>query len=159
DNSLRWGFTGDLQLTYGEIKADLEAFESVVDKLAGSASPPTPVQSAKLAPIVDGLKPEARIDAERAEKLATWLREAPTLEQDSTESARRQRLMDAVAIPAARKKAIETLKGRLPLFVFFNNYFRVRPLIFLEHLAQKVESGVQLEEYDYGNACLLKFLG
>jgi hypothetical protein len=44
--------------------------------------------------------------------------------------------------------------------VLFNNYFRVRPRIHLEHLASRQASGVlDDKEYDYGNLCLLKLLG
>jgi predicted ATPase len=42
----------------------------------------------------------------------------------------------------------------------FSNYFRVRPLIHLEHLAQRLETGVLDDDaYDYGNKCLLQLLG
>ncbi len=44
--------------------------------------------------------------------------------------------------------------------MLFNNYFRVHPLIHLEHLAVRLETNVLDESrYDYGNSCLLKLLG
>src|SRR5699024_3369475 len=47
-----------------------------------------------------------------------------------------------------------------PVFVLFNNYFRVHPRIHLAHLADRIENGVlDDEQYDYGNLCLLKLLG
>jgi predicted ATP-dependent endonuclease of OLD family len=46
------------------------------------------------------------------------------------------------------------------VFVRFRDYFRVRPLIHLEHLAQRLEKNlVDDEYYDYGNQCLLRLLG
>jgi hypothetical protein len=46
------------------------------------------------------------------------------------------------------------------VFVLFSDYFRVRPLIHLEHLAQRLESNLLDDEaYDYGNKCLLQLLG
>ena len=59
-----------------------------------------------------------------------------------------------------RNVALKILQTRLPVFVLFNNYFRVRPLIHLEHLAQRIESKSLSDiYYDYGNECLLKLLG
>jgi len=46
------------------------------------------------------------------------------------------------------------------VFVLFNNYFRVRPNIHLDHLAERSERGLLEDEfYDYGNLCLMKLLG
>lgn len=46
------------------------------------------------------------------------------------------------------------------MFVLFSNYFRVRPLIHLDHLATRVEQNLLDDaQYDYGNQCLLKLLG
>ena len=46
------------------------------------------------------------------------------------------------------------------MFVFFNNYFRVRPNLHLRHLADRVENNLLDDDrYDYGNLCLLKLLG
>src|SRR5262249_51132952 len=57
-------------------------------------------------------------------------------------------------------KAIDALSKRIPLFVLFSNYFRVRPSVHLEHLAHRTEQNLlDDKQYDYGNLCLLKFLG
>lgn len=47
------------------------------------------------------------------------------------------------------------------MFVLFNNYFKVKPLIHLQHLADRIDSNVLDNDkyYDYGNTCLLKLLG
>lgn len=46
------------------------------------------------------------------------------------------------------------------MLVLFSNYFRVRPLIHLQHLADRLDTGVLDDAaYDYGNACLMKLLG
>ena len=48
----------------------------------------------------------------------------------------------------------------MPVFVLFNNYFRVRPLIHLRHLADRLDNNtLDDEQYDYGNQCLMKLLG
>jgi predicted ATPase len=52
------------------------------------------------------------------------------------------------------------LHKRLPKFVLYSNYFRVRPLIHLAHLTQRLATKVLDDaQYDYGNSCLLKLLG
>ena len=43
---------------------------------------------------------------------------------------------------------------------YFNNYFKVKPSVHLEHLAERIEKKLLDDEYyDYGNICLLKLLG
>lgn len=57
-------------------------------------------------------------------------------------------------------KLLKHLSTKIPKFVYFNNYIRVKPRIHLEHLAQRQENN-QLDDkyFDYGNISLLKFLG
>lgn len=57
-------------------------------------------------------------------------------------------------------KLIKHLHEKLPKFVYFNNYIKVKPLIHLERLANRQDNN-QLDDkyYDYGNISLLKFLG
>ena len=46
------------------------------------------------------------------------------------------------------------------MFVYFNNYFRVRPNLHLRRFAERVEQELLDDDlYDYGNLCLLKLLG
>jgi hypothetical protein len=81
-------------------------------------------------------------------------------EGDKAEEARYDRLSRACKVAEERAAASKRFAESLPLFVLFNNYFRVRPRIHLEHLAQRVQSGVlDDKQYDYGNLCLLKLLG
>jgi len=81
-------------------------------------------------------------------------------EEDKREEARCDRLLNVTGLSDRRDKALKALNDRLPIFVLFNNYFRVRPLIHLEHLASRIESGVlDDEQYDFGNKCFLKLLG
>jgi hypothetical protein len=81
-------------------------------------------------------------------------------EANTAEKKRHDRLLDASGVADSRAAARERLKSRLPIFVLFNNYFRVRPLIHLDHLAQRIDTNVlDDDQYDYGNQCLLKLLG
>ena len=56
---------------------------------------------------------------------------------------------------------MKILDKRTPVFVLFNNYFKVKPLVHLQHLADRIDSNILDNDkyYDYGNICLLKLLG
>ncbi len=47
------------------------------------------------------------------------------------EEARYDSLKTAIGIGDARDDAVQALRERVPVFVLFSNYFRVRPLIHL----------------------------
>lgn len=60
----------------------------------------------------------------------------------------------------AQAKVLAELRKRTPIFVYFSAYFRVRPLIHLEHLATRSEQKLlDDDQYDFGNLCLLKNIG
>jgi hypothetical protein len=102
------------------------------------------------------------ITAARAKALRTWLDANVALvdESNSTEDNRHTRLVDLTDVPLAQDAALEALDARLPTFVLFNNYFRVKPSIHLAHLAERLRTGsLDDDQYDYGNECLLKLLG
>ena len=81
-------------------------------------------------------------------------------ENDQQEENRHERLTAAIGLESRRDLALGILYPLIPVFVLFSKYFRVRPNIHLEHLAQRLESGVLDDKtYDYGNECLLRLLG
>lgn len=146
--------------TYGSLLKDLKRLCAHVDKRkqAEDAAP-----SATLEEITGGWAEATLIDVERATLLKSWLdgTALPLIEEDNeTEDKRYDRIKEALGVAERRNAALKHLKNCLPVFVLFNNYFRVRPRIHLAHLAQRVDSGVlDDEQYDYGNLCLLKLLG
>src|SRR4029077_5503227 len=80
--------------------------------------------------------------------------------QDGKELARLEMLQAACAIEQRRNEVLKILEARLPVFVYFNRYIRVAPIIHLEHFATRIEQGLlDDEQYDFGNQCLLKLLG
>jgi hypothetical protein len=94
--------------------------------------------------------------------LKTWLEKVLPLVEESNEAEEKRYddLMAAVTLEERRFSAVKTLHRRLPVFVRFRDYFRVRPLIHLEHLAQRMEANLlDGDYYDYGNQCLLRLLG
>ena len=102
------------------------------------------------------------IDQNRGQDLRSWLDLVTTCvdENDSTQDARHTRLMEYTRVPDQRAAVLKKLKSRLPVFVYFNSYFRVRPNLHLRHFAERVENNLLDDDrYDYGNLCLLKLLG
>jgi predicted ATPase len=151
--------------TFGGIKKDLTRLAAHVDARVakpaeGQAAPELP--SAQLAAIITEIADGTEVSAELATRLTSWLQTALALidESNQAEEERYDRLTKAVSYNARRDAARSILDKRVPIFVLFSNYFRVKPLIHLEHLAQRIESNVLDDDYyDYGNKCLLQLLG
>lgn len=81
-------------------------------------------------------------------------------EGNKTEETRQKKLLEQVQFNINYSETLKTLNKRIPVFILFNNYFKVKPSIHLEHLAQRTEKNLLDDEYfDYGNLCLLKLLG
>lgn len=145
--------------TYGTMSKDLVRLCAHVDA-RNPAEEPAP--GVALAALTSGWTDSTIVNGERAAQLKTWLERALPLidEANKAEEERYDRLRAACSVAEDRVAALKHLTTRIPVFVLFNNYFRVRPRIHLAHLAQRIESGVlDDEQYDYGNVCLLKLLG
>jgi len=81
-------------------------------------------------------------------------------EDNKEEEDRYDKLLKACGEAERYDEALAILFGRIPLVVLFSNYYRVRPLIHLAHLATRIEKKLlDDDQYDYGNECLLRFLG
>ena len=103
-----------------------------------------------------------RITDEHAIKLRQWLDSVIKYvdENDTAEDQRHTRLLGYTRIAEKRDAAVKKLRSRLPVFVYFNNYFRVRPNLHLRRFAERVgQNLLDDDRYDYGNLCLLKWLG
>ena len=103
-----------------------------------------------------------KTDGDRATELQHWLDSVIEFvdENDSTEDARHTRILGYTRIAEECDAALQKLEHRLPVFVYFNNYFRVRPNLNLRRFADRVEQDILDDDrYDYGNLCLLKLLG
>ncbi len=81
-------------------------------------------------------------------------------ETSQSEESRYDRIIAACEAAKVRQEVLDQLSAMCPTFVLFNNYFRVRPRIQLDHLATRIEKKLLDDDaYDYGNICLLKLLG
>ena len=147
-----------------EIRKDLQRLATHVDSHAAEGQEDEePGIGASLDDVIgDWQVGTTRIAADRATELRSWLDSALPFvdEKDAAEDARHTRLLRYIRIAEARDVALTKLNRRLPVFVYFNNYFRVRPNLHLRHLADRVEQNILDDDhYDYGNLCLLKLLG
>ena len=112
--------------------------------------------------ISDGWHDNSEISSEISESISKWLNNNYEFveEDNEKEEARHAELLEDLKFNVKRDEVLKILDERTPVFVLFNNYFKVKPLIHLEHLAQRVEENILDDEYyDYGNLCLLKLLG
>ena len=166
DNSAWHTFDGGpARVTLSSIKKDLarlaaHADANVPQQEEGKPAPALP--SSELEAITKGWPEAGIIKGESSSRLETWLKKVLPLvdERNQEEEARHDHLTAAIQLEAKRDEALKTLDARTPVFVLFSNYFRVRPIIHLEHLAQRIESkSLDDKWYDYGNECLLRLLG
>lgn len=149
---------------FGELKKDFVRLFAHVDGRVPRGMdglPPATTPSSNFASATRGWDDADEIKGERAATLRKTLEKIFLLieEGNDAEEKRYDELMDAVTLEDRRLTVLRTLHQRLPVFVRFRDYFRVRPLIHLEHLAQRLELNVLDGDYDYGNQCLLRLLG
>lgn len=145
-----------------DIKGKLVKLSAHLDKEA-SADEDKETPGQRLTKIIGEKHDFSRIDGALAQSLKDWLEAdgyAHVDDNDDAQSTRLQDLLGQVSIGEQRAAALKTLEQRIPVFVLFNNYFRVRPLIHLGKLAHRIENDVlEDSDYDYGNVCFLKLLG
>ena len=150
---------------YGAIQKDLLRLAAHVDRrapIANDGQPAPPLLGKRLAEMTRTWPDTKPLDEKVAGPLKQWLNEALVLvdEQNEDEDRRIDRLRTQVEIYRLHDEALAILNNRIPIFVLYSNYFRVRPIIHLAHLADRIEKRLLDDnQYDYGNTCLLKLLG
>ena len=84
------------------------------------------------------------IAADRAADLRRWLDSVMKFvdEKDASQDQRHSRLLGYVQLAEDRDAALRELNSRLPVLVYFNNYFRVRPNLHLRRFADRVEQNI-----------------
>ena len=151
--------------TYAAVTKDLVRLSAHVDsrfKTPEGQEPPSQTLGEELEEITSSWIETTVISSARAAELNDWLQKAlPCVdESNETEERRYDHVKEIVSTAAIHDRVLKIVRQRLPVFVRFSNYFRVRPLIHLDHLAHRTETNVLDDEYyDYGNNCLLQLLG
>jgi hypothetical protein len=145
--------------TLGEIRKDLIRIAAHID---GRKPDANPTAAQQMEGIVKGWRDDQYVTGTLASGLKTWLesRLADVDENDKKEEERYDKIIAICGFYDRYAEAAAILYERLPLFVLFSNYHRVRPLVHLAHLATRIEQKLlDDDQYDYGNECLLRLLG
>jgi Predicted ATP-dependent endonuclease of the OLD family len=157
NNEVRWSLPEvPSWRTYASIGKDLVRFRAHVAHRPGGDE-----LVSSLGPIVEGVRNSGFLKDETAKQLDAWLERALSIMDEENDNAEAQfdRIRAAVLHHSVRAKAWGVLFPRTPVFVYFSQFFTVRPRIHLAHLAQRQASGEIDENYDFGNLCLLELLG
>lgn len=149
---------------FKDLKADFLRLAAHLDKQLEPTTTLSVVKpSDKLTKLIDGFSDFKTVSKTDTPELVKWFESVFTdvNEDDKKETDRYEKLSNFIKINSQSEEVIKILAARKPVFVLFNNYFKVKPLIHLEHLADRIDSNIMDDDkfYDYGNLCLLKMLG
>ena len=111
---------------------------------------------------VSGLTRSYIITSDRAKQLQVWLKNnIKYLDDDnSKENFRYEKIGELLERPIECASVLNACKDMMPKFILFSNYFRIKPVLHLRKLADRIaNNSLDDSQYDYGNICLLKFLG
>jgi predicted ATP-binding protein involved in virulence len=158
DGSRRYWF-GELAMwsRYADVREALDALRSALTQPATAAAPAV----AALAELTAEWEPATTLREMRAAQLLDWLDTAAAdLDANQPEiSAALTAVRDAARRDGRTDEAFEAIEGHIPFFVYFSQYVKVQPRIHLGRLAAQEAAGDVDEEYDFGNLCLLRYLG
>jgi len=149
---------------YKDIKNDLTRLLAHLDKqyIKDNVDDEANKPSVLLNPKIKEWKDNAEISDEKTTELIAFLEDNYALidEENDKEEARYNKLKAKIKFNEKRDEVLKILSSRTPVFILFNNYFKVKPSVHLEHLATRTEQNLLDDNYyDYGNLCLLKLLG
>lgn len=156
---------GPARLVFRDVEKDLSRmymhFEEVFRKENPEAEDKN-LPQVKYKEISGKIDPELPMSLEVSKELIAWLESNLKYldEGNEKENTRYDKLKETLESLAIREKMLTLCKEKLPKFILFSNYFRIKPSLHLRNLATRVEQKIlDDKQYDYGNLCLLKFLG
>lgn len=153
------------KITYKDIKKSILRLATHIDSQFKTTEENTDKElpSESLKSITKNFDDDLIINTENSKELKEWLEKHYSLvdEENTKEEKRYSEINEKIDFNRNHEKVLSALDQRLPVFVLFNNYFKVKPSIHLEHLAERLEKNLLDDDkyYDYGNTCLLKLLG
>lgn len=149
------------RLAYKDIKNDLRRIAAHVDQAAQKKEPPQDAKAdAGLTAIEQTLSSDTPLSTIDRKAIREWTKKIlPGVEEGSDDEKKLDVVEGRLDIDQKVDTADEALKERVPRFVLFSNYFRVRARLHLESLARKQANEEPIDPHDYGNLCLLNLLG
>ena len=157
DNTRTWSLPGVIRTkTLGDVEKEVARLKAHVKQRDGGP---------ELVDTVDALlkdKAASRtLSGDLASELDAWLDQILPIVDEDDEKAQAQwdRIRTAVRWYTTYCEAWTVLSLRVPVFVYFSQFFTVRPRIHLANLAQRQASGELDDNFDFGNLCLLELLG
>ena len=152
------------RLVFKDIKSDLTRLIAHLDKQYSIENPEeeTKKPSIILKPITDTFEDSTVLSTENCKSIHSFITNKYALieEDNEKEESRYEKLIEQIDFNSGHEKVLVTLSKKKPVFILFNNYFKVKPSVHLEHLATRTEQKLLDDQYyDYGNLCLLKLLG
>jgi predicted ATP-dependent endonuclease of OLD family len=149
---------------FKDIKPDLLRLLEHLDTQYAAKNPEeeTKKPNIQIKAIIDTFQENTILTSENSKTLKDFLESNFALIEESNqkEEIRYKKLLSQIEFNSKYDLVLTTLSGRIPVFILFNNYFKVKPSIHLEHLAIRMEQKILDDQYyDYGNLCLLKQLG
>ncbi len=152
------------RLNFKDIKSDLSRLIAHLDKQYAIENPEeeTKKPSILIKPITDTFEDSTTLSTENCKTVKAFLEKNYALieEGNEKEESRYEKLSEQIEFNSKYEEVLATLSKRKPVFILFNNYFKVKPSVHLEHLATRTEQKLLDDQYyDYGNLCLLKLLG
>lgn len=136
---------GPEKLLYSALDKDLQKislhFQATCTVQGKSENIVSTIQ-AELDKIIGGLKKTDYISFEKATALQEWLKKnLPYLEdENTTENKRYDKLSELLELPGVRSTVLMYCEKSLPVFILFSNYFRIKPVLHLRKLAERIDN-------------------
>lgn len=153
------------QLTFSDIDKDLQKillhFQATATAKGTTQNLIDAIQT-ELDGIIGKLAKMSVISTQQASELKEWLKKnLKYLDDDDTkENARYEKIEEQLERPAENASVLKSCEKMMPKFILFSNYFKIKPVLHLRKLADRISNNsLDDSQYDYGNICLLKFLG
>jgi predicted ATP-dependent endonuclease of OLD family len=152
------------RLNFKDIKSDLSRLIAHLDKQYSieNSEEEKNKPSILIKPISDTFEDSTTLSTENCKILKSYIEKNYALveEGNEKEESRYEKLIKQIDFNSKYEEVLAILSKRKPVFILFNNYFKVKPSVHLEHLTTRTEQKLLDDQYyDYGNLCLLKLLG
>lgn len=153
------------QLAFSDIDKDLQRIALHFQSTAtanGAAQTLIDAIQTELDGLIGGLDRTSIISIEKASEVKAWLKKnlKYLAEDDTKENARYEKIEEQLERPSERATVLNSCEKMMPKFILFSNYFKIKPVLHLRKLADRIaNNSLDDSQYDYGNICLLKFLG